>query len=80
MSLGYSGTRSTLEAFGISGAAPLMTVSPTFRFAACGVAALATENLDFFGVTVGVAMAKEWCVRVHERVGVNSLMSKTLRT
>ena len=69
-----------MDAFGISGAAPLMTVSVTFRLAPWGVAAFATENLDFFGVTAGVAMAKEWCVRVHERVVSNSLTSKTLRT
>ena len=74
----------TLLAFGISGAAPLTTVSATLRLAPCGVAALATENLEtFLGVpfATGAAMAEVGRRRARAKVerGVCELVIETLR-
>ena len=70
-------------AFGISGAAPLTTASATLRLAPCGVAALATENLDFLGVPFAAwaAMAEVGRRRASAKVerGVRELVIETLR-
>ena len=68
-------------AFGISGAAPLTTVSATLRLAPCGVAAFATENLEtFLGVpfAAGAAMAEVGRRRAGVR-GAGKLVIETLR-